>query len=266
MNTNASPAPIQPVQLPGEQPFLLNAEDGQQIRGHFHDTGNGPVGIYLHGFRSHCNGEKAIEIARHAIASDRSWLRFDLRGHGLSDGELKEQIVSSGLDDLLQVLDSIAERPFILHGSSMGGWISVLAAVRRMQRISGMMLIAPAFNFVQNNLANLPEPVLQHWQAETYMSFPDAYGNEPYSLRYDIIKDAEQYDVMNSSIELDIPLHIVHGENDPIIPIRNTEKFLRHAKLENLDFERIPDGEHRLTDHIPLIISHIDSLWQEIYR
>ncbi|MDX2478344.1 MAG: hypothetical protein QNL05_13395, partial [Gammaproteobacteria bacterium] len=79
MNTNSSPASIQPVLLPGEQPFLLNAAEGQQIRGYFHDTGNGPVGIYLHGFRSHCNGEKAIEIARHAIALDRSWLRFDLR-------------------------------------------------------------------------------------------------------------------------------------------------------------------------------------------
>ena len=169
---------------------------------------------------------------------DRSWLRFDLRGHGHSDGELKDQIVSSGLDDLLHVLDSIADRPFILHGSSMGGWISLLAALRRKQRVSGMMLIAPAFNFVQNNLANLPEPVLQHWQAETYMSFPDAYGNEPYSLRYDIIKDAEQYDVLELKIELDIPVHIVHGENDPIIPIRNTEKFLRHAQLRNLDLRK----------------------------
>ena len=266
MNTASKAEVIEPVILPGEQTFTLQTENGQQLRGCFHDTGKGPVGIYLHGFRSHCNGEKAIDIARHAIAMERSWLRFDLRGHGQSDGELKEQIMTSGLDDLLLVLDSIADRTFILHGSSMGGWISLLAALQRTQRVSGMMLIAPAFNFVQNNLANLPDHVLKQWRAETYMSFPDAYGNEPYSLRYDIIKDAEQHDVLNTQIELNIPIHIVHGENDPIIPISNTEKFIQRAQIPELIYETIPDGEHRLTDHIPLIIRHIDSLWRGIYR
>lgn len=257
---------IEPVILPGEQILTLQTVNGEQLRGCFHNTGKGPIGIYLHGFRSHCNGEKALEIARHAIAMDRSWLRFDLRGHGQSDGELKDQIISSGLDDLLLVMDSIVDRPFILHGSSMGGWISLLAALRRKQRVSGMMLIAPAFNFVQNNLANLPEAVLKQWQAETYMAFPDAYGNEPYSLRYDIIKDAEQHDVLDTQIELDIPVHIVHGENDPIIPIANTDKFIHRARIPELIYEAIPDGEHRLTDHISLIIRHIDSLWQGLYR
>jgi pimeloyl-ACP methyl ester carboxylesterase len=266
VNTASKAEVIEPVILPGEQTFTLQTENGQQLRGCFHDTGKGPVGIYLHGFRSHCNGDKALEIARHAIKRNRSWLRFDLRGHGQSDGELKDQIISSGLDDLLLVLDSITDRTIILHGSSMGGWISLLAALQRKQSVAGMMLIAPAFNFVQNNLANLPGPVLKHWQLETYMSFPDAYGNEPYSLRYDIIKDAEPHDVLNTQIALDIPVHIVHGEKDPIIPIINTEKFIHRAQIPALIYETIPDGEHRLTDHIPLIIRHIDSLWRGIYR
>jgi len=266
MHIESKPADFQPVLLPGEQPLALQMKNGEQLRGYFHNTGKGPVGIYLHGFRSHCNGEKALEIARHAITMDRSWLRFDLRGHGQSDGKLKDQVISSGLDDLLCVLDSIVDRTFILHGSSMGGWISLLAALRRKQRVSGMMLIAPAFNFVQNNLSNLPSPVLKRWHAERYMSFPDAYGNKPYSLRYDIIKDADQYDVQDTQIELDIPVHIVHGENDPIIPIANTEKFIRCAQIPELVYETIPDGEHRLTDHLSLIIRHIDSLWQGVYR
>jgi len=260
------PIPITPVILPGEKEISFCQPNGEKIRGHFYDSGKGPVGIYLHGFRSHCNGEKAVDIAQHAINMERSWLRFDLRGHGLSDGELCDQVISSGLSDLLLVIDAITDRSLILHASSMGCWISLLAALRRRERISGMMLIAPAFNFVQNNLANLPKPVLEHWQAETYMSFPDAYGEEPYSLRYDIIDDAIPFDVLNSEVSLDIPVHIVHGENDPIIPIDNTEKFISQARLPKLVFERIPGGEHRLTDHIPLIINHIDRIWLELYQ
>lgn len=257
---------ITPVILPGEKEFCLSQSDGENLRGYFYDTGTGPVGIYLHGFRSDCNGEKSLQIAAHAISMDRSWLRFDLRGHGISDGNLRDQIISSGLSDLLQVIDFVIDRPLILHGSSMGGWISLLATLRRKSRISGMMLIAPAFNFVQNNLSNLPEKIRQQWQSDTYMSFPDAYDGEPYSLRYDIMQDAEQYDVLNTDISIDIPIHIVHGENDPIIPIANTEKFIRRAVLPELIFERIPHGEHRLTDHLPLIIGHIDCIWQEIVK
>ena len=255
--------PITPVILPGEKEISFSQPGGENIRGYFYDSGKGPVGIYLHGFRSHCNGEKALEIAQHAINMERSWLRFDLRGHGQSDGQLCDQVISSGLSDLLLVIDAITDRTLILHASSMGCWISLLATLRRRERISALMLIAPAFNFVQNNLANLPEAVLEHWQAETYMSFPDAYEGEPYSLKYDIIKDAIPFDVLNNEVSIDIPVHIVHGENDPIIPISNTETFISHARLPNLTFERIPGGEHRLTDHIPLIISHIDRLWLE---
>ncbi|MEA1889416.1 MAG: alpha/beta fold hydrolase [Pseudomonadota bacterium] len=260
------PELITPVILPGEKEICLSQPGGESIRGYFYDTGNGPVGIYLHGFRSHSNGEKALQIAQHAIAMDRSWLRFDLRGHGISDGDLKDQVISSGLSDLLRIIDWISDRSLVLHGSSMGSWISLLAAMRRTPRISGMMLIAPAFNYVQNNLSTLPEQIKQKWQSESYMSFPDAYGEEPYSLRYDIMQDAEQYDVMNTDVSIDVPLHIVHGENDPIIPIAYTDKFIHHAQLPELVFERIPNGDHRLMDHIPLIISHIDNIWQEIYK
>lgn len=260
------PTPIIRTALNGEDEISFCQPSGEKIRGYFYDSGKGPVGIYLHGFRSHCNGEKALQIAQHAIDRKRSWLRFDLRGHGMSDGRLCDQVISSGVADLLRVVDTINDRPLILHASSMGCWISLLAALQRRNRISGLMLIAPAFNFVQNNLANLPKSVLQRWQAETYMIFPDAYGEEPYSLRYDIIDDARPFDVLNREVSLDIPVHIVHGENDPIIPIDNTEKFIRHALLPKLVFERIPGGQHRLTEHIPLIINHIDRIWQELYK
>ncbi len=253
-----------PIILPGEREISLSQTDGKCIRGYFYDTGKGPVGIYLHGFRSQCNGEKALKIAQHAISRNRSWLRFDLRGHGISDGELKDQVISTGLSDLLLVMDSIVNRPLVLHGSSMGGWISILATRLRKPRVSGMMLIAPAFNFVQNNLSTLPLALREQWQKETYMTFPDAYGREPYSLRYDIMQDAEQHDVLNTDISIDIPIHIVHGDNDPIIPIANTEKFIRRAQLPKLTFEVVPNGDHRLTDYIPLIISHIDAVWQEL--
>ena len=254
---------IKAVILEGEEAFEIEINN-EIITGYFHDTGNGPVGIYLHGFRSHCNGEKSLEIARHAILHGRSWIRFDMRGHGLSGGKLRDQLMSSSVRDASKVIDLAGNRPIVLHGSSMGGWISLVIAMQRRAQARGLMLIAPAFNFIQHNFSSLPGNILQQWESDRYMSFPDAYGGDPYTLSFDLLEDAQQYDVMDPPVSLDIPVHIVHGQNDPIVQVENTEKFIQRAQLPRLSFERVPNAEHRLTEHLPLILGHIDQLWQEI--
>ena len=103
-----------PLALPGEQSFSVVADGDQSVRGYFHDSGSGPVGVFLHGFRSHCNGEKSLAVARHAIDKGRSWARFDMRGHGIADGELAEQDISSALADLSAVLEFLPDRPLLL--------------------------------------------------------------------------------------------------------------------------------------------------------
>lgn len=260
MNTST---PIEPVLLPGEERFELTQADGDTVRGCIRDTGTGPIGIYVHGFRSHCNGDKALTFADDAARKHRSWLRFDMRGHGLSSGELVRQNISSGLQDLESVIAYTGNRPLILIGSSMGGWISVLAALRQPQRIVGMVLMAPAFNYVQKSLATLPEPVLAQWQREGRMTFPDAYDREPYTVEYQLIDDASQYDVLGTPIELDMPLHIIHGDADAIVPLSTTREFVDNAHARRLTLEVVPGGDHRLLDHIPLIITHIDQVWRE---
>jgi fermentation-respiration switch protein FrsA (DUF1100 family) len=95
------------------------------------------------------------------------------------------------------------------------------------------------------------------------MYFPDAYGNEPYAVDFAIIEDALQYDVLSIPVDLDIPLHIIHGEADIVIPLSNTHEFIDNVQSDRLVLETVPDGDHRLTDHIPLITSHLDRVWQE---
>ena len=255
--------PIQPVTLPGEEAFELLQPDGDHVRGYFHDSGRGPVGVFVHGFRSHCNGEKSLAVARHAREQGWSWLRFDLRGHGLSGGDLARQNVTSALSDLHAVFEYTAGRELILLGSSMGGWISTLASLGSPQRVLGMVLIAPAFNFVQRNFATLPAEVLALWKHEGRMSFPDAYDREPYTLEYSIIEDAWRYDVLDRAVEIDMPVHIVHGDDDSIVPLASTHQFIANARAENLELEVIPGGDHRLMEHLELIICHLDRVWLE---
>ena len=70
---------------------------------------------------------KAAAIAAWAEARRLPMLRFDYSGHGLSEGDLLHASIGDWLEEAAAMLDRIGERRTILVGSSMGGWIALLA-------------------------------------------------------------------------------------------------------------------------------------------
>jgi len=251
------------VRLAGEQDLELVQPDGACLRGSLRDTGEGALGIFVHGFRSHSGGEKSLALARYATVRGWSWLRFDQRGHGVSSGRLEDQDISSGVADLEAVLDRHADRPVVLVGSSLGGWVSLIATLRRPQQVRGLLLIAPAFNFIQLHFASLPDEQLKHWRAHGRMTFPDEYRGDSYTLPFSILADAERHDVIRTRPRLDLPVHIVHGDADAIVPLGNTRRFIAQSTIPRLTLDVVPGGDHRLSDHLPLLTRHLAELWQE---
>ena len=115
--------------------------------------GAGPAVVWLGGFRSDMAGTKAEAIADWAQARGRAYVRFDYFGHGESSGDFAHGTITRWREDALAVIDDLTEGPLVLVGSSMGGWISCLAAVVRPDRIKALVLIAPAPDFTETLMA-----------------------------------------------------------------------------------------------------------------
>jgi pimeloyl-ACP methyl ester carboxylesterase len=107
-------------------------------------TGAAPGIVFLGGFRSDMTGIKALFLEDYCRRNERAYVRFDYFGHGESSGDFAEGTVSRWRDDSLAVIDSLTEGPQILVGSSMGGWIMVLAALARPELVAGLIGIAAA--------------------------------------------------------------------------------------------------------------------------
>jgi abhydrolase domain-containing protein 10 len=246
----------------GERPLEIASPAGYRLRGYLRD-GEGAVGVFVHGFRSHCGGDKALGLAGHAADRGYPWLRFDLGGHGASGGEFDAFRLSALLADLEAVLDFLGGRPVVLAGSSMGGWLATLAALRRPRQVAGLLLIAPAFNFIRNRFGTLLAPFLARWQEEGTMTFDDPYGGEPFRLDHDIIADAEGLDVLEPAPRLSCPVRILHGEHDEVVPVSVSREFVARARAPSLTLTVIPGGDHRLNTAIPLMATAVDELWRQ---
>jgi pimeloyl-ACP methyl ester carboxylesterase len=112
--------------------------------------GKPPGILWLGGFKSEMSGTKATALDAWAARRGRALLRFDYFGHGQSSGNFRAGTITRWRDDALAVLDRLAAGPQILVGSSMGGWIALLAARERPERVKAMLLIAPAVDFTED--------------------------------------------------------------------------------------------------------------------
>ncbi|HRO03657.1 MAG TPA: alpha/beta hydrolase, partial [Terricaulis sp.] len=107
-----------------------------------------PTFVWLGGFRSDMAGTKAEALAEWAAARGQAFVRFDYSGHGRSGGRFEDGTLSRWLGDTLAVLETIPG-PLALVGSSMGGWIALLAARALPARVKALLLIAPAADFTE---------------------------------------------------------------------------------------------------------------------
>jgi pimeloyl-ACP methyl ester carboxylesterase len=209
--------------------------------------GRGPTVVFLPGFRSDMTGDKATALA--AFCADRGvgMLRFDYSGHGASSGAFTDGTIGAWAGDALAVIDALTTGDLILVGSSMGGWIALLTAMARSDRVRGLVGIAAAPDFTQCLMwASMAPSERATLERDGVLHIPSQYG-EPTPITLKLIQDGADHLVLNGPIPLRCPVRLLHGQEDPDVP---WELALRVAeRLESTDVRVIlvKDGDHRLS-------------------
>ncbi len=230
--------------------FIDLSSDGSPRRIAFlRQGGKGPTVVWLGGFRSDMRSTKAEMLARWAEQAGQAYLRFDYSGHGESSGRFEDGTISQWLQDALAVIDGQTEGPLVLVGSSMGGWLSLLAA-RQLPpgRLAGLVLIAPAVDFTESLMwAAFPDAVKRQIEQTGLWLRPSAYSPDPYPITRNLIEDGRRHLLFGHPFRTGCPVCILQGMQDPDVPWGHALRLVEHLPDDEVTLTLINDGDHRLS-------------------
>ena len=199
--------------------------------------------IYLHGFASSPDSEKAQFIRDRFLEKQIALSVPDLNQNNFSDLTLTRQIN--------QVSQEFSDGPVTLIGSSLGGLTAAWLGEKYPQ-IERLILLAPAFGFLSHYLTRLGANTVQHWQESGFLSVYHYSEKRSLPLSYQFVLDSQNYS--DQALRRSIPTLILHGQQYEVIPLTASQKYAQSRSwVELIEL----DSDHGLGDALPEIWSKI---------
>ena len=207
-----------------------------------------PTVMFLGGFRSDMTGTKATDLEVRSSIRGQGFLRFDYSGHGASAGRFEEGTIESWRDDALAVLDRLTDGPVVLVGSSMGGWIALLLALARPDRVCGLIGLAAAPDFTRNMVdESFDDAMRLSLQTRGFADVPTEYSPEPYRITQALIDSGNRVCLLDQDHDLSIPVRLIQGQRDADVPWETAERIAARLPHADVRVTLVPDGDHRLS-------------------
>ena len=207
--------------------------------------GKSPGIVFIHGLNSDMEGLKAKSIEKYAKKHKISFVRFDCRGHGESDGKFEDFTISDWKEDSLNIIDKLTNGPQILIGSSMGGWLMMLAAKARPKKVVGLIGLAAAVDFgndLYNNLTLKNKKEIKKKGHTKYNSFGFSY-----TLTKKFFLEAKKNKILSLPFKSKQPLTLIHGMKDNVVKSDMPKKIMQISTSDNISIIFLKSSDHRLS-------------------
>jgi len=227
-------------------PRFLVTPQGRRIAYHLTE-GAGPAVMFCGGFMSDMQGTKAIYLEEWAKHAGRAFLRFDYSGHGESDGAFVDGAIGDWFEDACAALNLLSG-PVILVGSSMGGWIGLQIARAMPERLAGLVTIAAAPDFTEDNMwAGFSDAQKAELEKAGQVDLPSDYG-QPYTITKRLIEDGRKRLVLRDPLRLPFPTRFLQGTADADVDMSVALRLLEHAAGPDMRLTLVDGADHRFSD------------------
>ena len=245
---------------------LLKISSTKKLRYIVNYTQNHLYVVFLHGFASDIEGKKPKIFNRFAIKNKIGFLAMEYSGHGKSSGEFTRGNISTWTKDAEKTIKKILKKNnFILIGSSMGAWISLNLFKNFNKQIKGFLGIGSAPEFLTYLMWNkFPKKVKNEIINKGIYKLKN--GQHEYLITHQLIKDGRKNKVLNKSITSKIPITMVHGSKDEVVPKIYSKKILTLFPNAKKKLKIINNGDHSLSSNrnLKIILKELSQLLKKI--
>lgn len=220
-----------------EQKIFFKNSKGDKLSGIlFNPTGNKskPIIILVHGFHSGKNTKSFLLINELLWQKNISTFRFDIYGHGESEGLFENITLSEAIDDILQAIKFLKKQGYKkigLLGSSFGGNASIIVAAKT-KDLFVLTLKSPVSNYLERSTKIMTPEQIKDWKEKGYRMVEDE--GKKYKVNYGYYKDMEKYNGYRVAPLIKIPTLIIHGDADQSVPVEQSieiSKLIPNCKL-----------------------------------
>ena len=139
----------------------------------------------------------------------------------------------------------------------------LLAALALKDRVSGLVGIASAPDFTEDLMwKSLDEEQRRTLLEKGEVYPPSDYVDDPFPITLKLIEEAKQQLLLTAPIEVDCPVRLIHGLEDPDVPWETSLRLAEQLRTRDVDVRLLKGGGHRLSDdtHLKLIASTVREL------
>ena len=204
--------------------------------------------VFFHGFMSDMIGKKPIAIENFCKKQKLNFLKFEYSGHGKSSGKFTDGNISKWTNDAKSLIRSKTKKSknLIFVGSSMGSWIALNLFSYFKKKLKAFIGIASAPEFLEELMWKKFNNKIKKIIMSKKIYHLD-HGEYSYPLTRQLILDGRKNKILNNKINLNIPIVLLHGKKDEIVPLKVSRNILKICRKSKKKFIKIKNGDHSLS-------------------
>ena len=222
--------------------------------------------VFLHGFMSDLEGKKPNAFLNYCKKNNIGFLGLEYSGHGKSSGKFIKGNISKWSKESQMVIEKIIKKNnFILIGSSMGSWLALNQFKIFFKQIKGFIGIGSAPEFLEKLMwKNFTKKIKKEIIKKGIYNLK--YGDYEYPISYQLIKDGRKNKVLGKKIKSLIPVTMIHGSKDEVVPVKFSKKVLKLFNKASKKLVIIKNGDHSLSSkkNLKKIIFELDKIVSNI--
>ncbi len=213
---------------------------GEKLVGILHGEPNGRAVVSCHGMLSGKDGVKHTRLAKELERHSLPLLRFDFAGRGESQGHVFDTSYSNAVEDLDAAINWLQTQGVTrvgLFGSSMGGAVALLAAARDERVVTIATLAAIGY----------PSAIADRYPEQARAFEERGFVESPAGrIGRGFMDDALQHDVVSAVSIVRVPILVMHGTEDAIVP--QTDALDIASAAQNATLDLVDGGDHQFHD------------------